>query len=159
MNTTPFLAQKTHFKDPIAHIVYLKKERPEIYAKTYKFLDAKDYLNFKLTGKFSASFDSIHLLWSTDARDLSNITYDRKLLKYMGMDIDKFPELIKPTDVLGLLLPAVAKEIGLEDPGTVTKSGMILGTPHYFAPEAIEGARKKRRLFLSSLFPAPHSRH
>jgi hypothetical protein len=36
----------------------------------------------------------------------------------------------------------LAKEVGLEDAGEVTKSGMILGTPHYFAPEAIEGADK-----------------
>ncbi len=36
----------------------------------------------------------------------------------------------------------LAKEIGLEDAGEVTKSGMILGTPHYFAPESIDGADK-----------------
>ncbi len=100
-------------KDPIAHIVYIKEKFPEIYQKTYKFLDAKDYMNFKLTGKFSASFDSIHLIWSTDARDLNNIVYDVKLLDYMGVDIEKFPELIRSTDVLGPLLPDVAKTIGL----------------------------------------------
>jgi serine/threonine-protein kinase len=36
----------------------------------------------------------------------------------------------------------LAKEIGLDDPGTLTKSGMIFGTPTYFAPESIEGGDK-----------------
>ena len=38
-------------KDPIAHILYIKNELPEIYRATVKFLEPKDYLNLRLTGK------------------------------------------------------------------------------------------------------------
>ena len=34
-------------KDPIAHILFIKNERPEIYRKTCKFLEPKDYLNLR----------------------------------------------------------------------------------------------------------------
>ncbi|MCA9957045.1 MAG: hypothetical protein KC434_20085, partial [Anaerolineales bacterium] len=39
-------------KDPIAHILYIKHHHPDVYRQTYKFLEPKDYLNLKLTGKF-----------------------------------------------------------------------------------------------------------
>ncbi|MFW9887609.1 MAG: FGGY family carbohydrate kinase, partial [Candidatus Thorarchaeota archaeon] len=48
-------------KDPIAHILWLQNEHPEIYDQTFNFLECKDYLNLKLTGKFAASYDSIML--------------------------------------------------------------------------------------------------
>jgi len=60
-------------KDPVGHILFIKNEHPEIYEKTYKFLEPKDYINFCLTGRFAASYDSITDHWVTDNRDLSNI--------------------------------------------------------------------------------------
>ena len=63
-------------KDSLAHILFIKKERPDIYRATHKFLEPKDYLNHRLTGRFAASFDSINLHWLTDNRDISKIRYD-----------------------------------------------------------------------------------
>ncbi len=50
-------------KDPIAHILYLKNIHPEIYQRTYKFLEPMDYIGLRLTGQFAASFNSITLHW------------------------------------------------------------------------------------------------
>ncbi len=102
-------------KDPISHILFIKNEHPKIYEKTYKFLDNKDYMNFKLTGKFAATFDSIHLHWVTNSRDINNIYYEDSLMKILEVDKSKFPDLIKSTDVLGTLRKEVAKEIGIPD--------------------------------------------
>lgn len=60
-------------KDSLAHVLYIKNEMPDLYAKTYKFLEPKDYLNVRLTGKFGAAQDSIALHWVTDNRDLSKL--------------------------------------------------------------------------------------
>ncbi|MHA1618338.1 MAG: xylulokinase [Promethearchaeota archaeon] len=100
-------------KDPASHILFIKNEFPEIYQKTFKFLDNKDYMNFKLTGKFAATFDSIHLHWVTNSRDINNIYYDNSLIEMLGVDKGKLPDLIKSTDVLGTLRTDVADELGI----------------------------------------------
>ena len=66
-------------KDPIAHILYLKDVHPDIYQRTYKFLEPIDYIGLRLTGKFAASFNSIILHWVTDNRDIENVTYHEGL--------------------------------------------------------------------------------
>ncbi|NHI93816.1 MAG: xylulose kinase [Candidatus Lokiarchaeota archaeon] len=120
-------------KDPIAHILFLKYEIPEVYKKTYKFLECKDYLNLKFTGKFAASFDSIHLHWCTDIRDLNNIHYHDGIIKKMKIDKAKLPNLKHATDVLGVISPEVADEIGLEK-----KVKVIMGSPD--VPSAVIGS-------------------
>lgn len=100
-------------KDPLAHIMFLQKEKPEIYNATYKFLDAKDYMNLKLTGKFAATFDSNQILWVTNVRDLHNVHYEDNLIKEIGIDREKLPDMIRSIDILGDLKPDVADEIGL----------------------------------------------
>ncbi len=100
-------------KDPIAHILFLKYENPEIYSKTYKFLECKDFLNLKFTGKFAASFDSITLHWVTNNRNPSNIYYDKSLLKSLGIKKDQLPELKYSTDILGVVSPDFADEVGI----------------------------------------------
>ena len=56
-------------KDPIAHILWLQEHEPESRATTWKYLEPKDWLNFKLTGVAAATYDSIVLHWLTDNRD------------------------------------------------------------------------------------------
>jgi xylulokinase len=111
-------------KDPIAHILYIKHKLPEIYQQTYKFLEPKDYINLRFTGRFAAAFDSITLHWVTDNRDISNITYDDKLLKISSIERDKLPDLKRAVDVLGPIQDKVADELGLS-----RGIDVVMGTP------------------------------
>ncbi len=124
-------------KDPIAHILYLKNERPEIYRQTYKFLEPKDYLNLRLTGKFAASYDSIALHWVTDNRDLTNVVYNDSLLKMSTLEREKLPDLKRAVDILGPIKPEVAAELGLNQNVQV-----VMGTPDLQSAAIGSGAVK-----------------
>ncbi|MFX1389171.1 MAG: FGGY-family carbohydrate kinase [Promethearchaeota archaeon] len=103
-----------HGKDPISHILFLKNEVPEIYEKTYMFLEPQDYINLRLTGKFAASIPSIALHWITDIRDLKKPKLSKKLAKMFKVDINKFPSDLKnATDILSPIKYEVADEFGL----------------------------------------------
>ena len=101
-------------KSPLSHILYIKKNFPDVYRNTYKFLEPKDYLNLRLTGIFAASYDSITLHWVTDNRDITKVTYDRELLSFTTIDPDKLPPLVPTAGVLGPVKPEIADELGLK---------------------------------------------
>lgn len=122
-------------KDSISHILYIKKHHPEIYSKTHKFLEPKDYLNFKLSGEYSTTTDSITLHWVTDNRDLNNIHYSDKLVKFTGIGKDLLPPIFKPTDIVGELSAKAADELGLN-----AGIKIIGGTPDVYAAALGSGA-------------------
>ena len=95
-------------KDSIAHILFLRDQHRNIYDRTHKFLEPKDYINLRLTGSFATSVDSITLHWVTDNRDLLNVNYDDRLLKLATLDRRKLPDIRQSTEVLGPILPQVA---------------------------------------------------
>lgn len=100
-------------KDPVGHILWLKHERPEIYAAAATFLDVPDYLNLRLTGRACASYDSVVGLWCTDNRDLGAVTYRDELIELSGIDAAKLPELVPTGSVVGPLLADLAAEFGV----------------------------------------------
>ncbi len=122
-------------KDPLAHILFIKYEHPDIYRRTYKFLEPKDYLNLRLTGRFAASIDSIALHWLTDNRNLHRVDYDRRLLRMSGMERAKFPDLKKAVEVLGPIKKEVARELGLREDVQV-----VTGTPDVHSAAIGSGA-------------------
>jgi len=113
-------------KDDIAHVLLIKNEYPEIYERTFKFLPSKDYLNLRLTGQFAASYDSMHLFWLTNIKDINHLHYDGGLLSKIDIDPDKLPVMRPSTDFLGTVLPPVADEIGI--PRQVR---VVLGSPDH----------------------------
>ncbi len=111
-------------KDPIAHILYLKQNQPDLYRQTFKFLEPIDYIGLRLTGQFAASFDSIPLYWLTDNRDINDVKYDDRLIKLSNIDRTKLPELKPANSVLGSLLPDIARDWGLREDVQV-----VIGSP------------------------------
>ncbi len=111
-------------KDSLCHILYLQSQRPDVYRQAYKFLEPMDYLNFRLTGKAAASFDSIAGHWLTDNRDLADVRYDDRLIATAGIDRDKLPDLLPTGAVLGTITTDIAAEFGL--PADVQ---VVMGTP------------------------------
>ncbi len=113
-------------KDSIAHILWLKAERPEVYRAAHKFLEPCDYLNARLTGRMVTSFDCVVAHWITDNRDITDVHYDDQLVGWCGVDRAKLPDLVPSATVVGEVTAAVADEWGLA-PGTqvVTATGDV----------------------------------
>ncbi len=122
-------------KDPIAHILYLKHIHPEIYQRTYKFLEPMDYIGMRLTGTMAASFASITLHWLTDNRQIENVTYDETLLRWSGIDRAKLPDLKPVNAILGTLRPEIAREWGLREDVQV-----VIGSPDIHSAAVGSGA-------------------
>ena len=101
-------------KDSVAHILYLQKERPDIYARAVKFVEPKDYINFRLTGRIASTGETMTLHWVTDNRTIDAIRYDDELLRLASLDRAKLPgDLLRSVDVLGELTPAAAADLGI----------------------------------------------
>ena len=100
-------------KDPAAHMLLVRDAFPEVYERTYKFLNVLDYLNLRLTGRFVATSDSILTSWLTDNRHPDRIRYHDGLVRDCGVDAGKLPEIVKCTEVLGPLSGEAAAALGL----------------------------------------------
>ncbi|MGZ3458363.1 MAG: xylulokinase, partial [Archangium sp.] len=122
-------------KDPLGHILFLQSEHPDVYRDTYKFLEPKDWLNLRLSGRLASSYDSITLHWVTDNRDLSRITYDDRLLRMAGLPRQKLPDLVPAATVLGPLQPEAARALGLSG-----KVQVVTGAPDILAAAVGSGA-------------------
>ncbi|MCU1353751.1 MAG: Carbohydrate kinase [Acidimicrobiales bacterium] len=113
-------------KDSVAHILWLKHERPDVYRAAHAFLEPCDYLNARICGRQVSSHDAIVAHWLTDNRDIRAVHYDDRLLAWCGIDRAKLPELVPSASVVGEVLPEVADAWGLA-PGTkvVTATGDV----------------------------------
>lgn len=111
-------------RDSAGHMAYIHDQDPERYERTHKFLNVLDYMNLRLAGRFCATQDSMLTAWVTDNRDAHRVRYDAGLVRLLGIDAAKLPEIVHSTDILGPLLPDVAQALGLA-PRTVVVAGAV----------------------------------
>lgn len=91
-------------------MLWFQKERPEIYEKTYKFLQSNSYIGYKLTGVMSQDFSQgygIHFF------NNSTCSYDEKLAEELGLCVDKVPKLYRCHEVIGTVTKEAAEKTGL----------------------------------------------
>jgi len=109
--------------DSLGHVLYIKNERPDIYARTHKFLEPMDYLTARLTGRITATQKTMAPFMVSENRKWGVMEYNDALLRLAGLSKDKFPELIPNDGIVGPLTPSVADDLGLL-PGTRVISGI-----------------------------------
>lgn len=96
---------------PLLKMYWLKKRHPDIYKKTSYFLQAKDYLVFKLTGKLGFTDYSDASL--TGALNLKTRKWEQELFSELGLDVLKMPTPLPSTAIVGFVQKSVAIETGL----------------------------------------------
>ena len=97
-----------------AKILWVRNNQPDIFAQTFKFLHAKDFVVARLTGNFVTDYSDASgmNLYDLNTRDWSSLILDA-----IKLDRSILPELHASTDVVGEVTAKVADEVGLA-PGT-----------------------------------------
>ncbi|WP_288909092.1 xylulokinase [uncultured Megamonas sp.] len=91
-------------------LMWIKDNEPHIYAKTYKMLNAKDFIILKLTNQFVTEYSDAS---STCLMDLNKLCWSDELLNIMGIDKQKMPKLLKSTDIAGYITNTASELTGL----------------------------------------------
>ena len=91
--------------------LWLKENEPELYARTYRILQSKDYLVYRLTGRMETTdmSDASHGL----LMNLRTQQYDADMFHNVGVDLDKFPQIHTSCEIAGSLSEEAAGCLGL----------------------------------------------
>lgn len=102
-------------------ILWMKKNEMELYRRTAFFLNSKDYLRFKLTGRVGETDLSDASL--VGALDLRAKGWAVDFLRGLGLDPGKFPVLRESSEVCGGLLVDAARALNLRSGVPVVYGG------------------------------------
>ena len=101
-------------KDPLWKYHWVRENEPEIFSRAYKWLDVKDYLLLRCTGKYAMTQDSAHLTFLYDTRP-GHFGWHRGLCNTFKVEMRHLPPVVRSTDVVGRLTKQAADEMGLEE--------------------------------------------
>lgn len=110
---------------PATKILWLRRNRPDIFAAADKFVLLKDFVAYRLTGVLMADCS---IATFTFYFDIYEKRYWREMLDCIGIREAQLPPLAEPCTCAGGLLPDVARAMGLSDAVTVN-----IGTLDHFA--------------------------
>ena len=106
---------------PATKILWLQRNKPEIYAAADTYMLLKDYVVYVLTGlkKCDMSIATFSFYF-----DIYKKTYWQEMLDAIGVKLSQLPELVEPCSVAGLMKPELSAAIKLE-PGTAVNVGTL----------------------------------
>jgi len=96
-----------------AKLLWIKQNKPEVIEKTHKFLLAKDYIRFKLTGEFATDVTDSG---GTSLLDRKTQNWSGEILEeVIGVPKEKMPLIRQSTDIAGGVTPQAAAETTLTE--------------------------------------------
>lgn len=107
--------------DPPGKMLWVMANEPEIAARTAHFLDVKDWLIQRATGRATTTADSANLTWMMDSRR-GREGWSAPLIARYGIDPGKLPPIVDGAAVVEGLTQAAAAQLGLR-PGTPVLGG------------------------------------
>lgn len=95
----------------LAKLLWVKKNRGDIYQKINKIMLPKDYIRYMLTGEFSTEYSDAS---GMQMMDLKAEDYSKEILDFFGIDIKILPPIKKSNEISGFLKEDIKKECGLK---------------------------------------------
>lgn len=95
-----------------AKVLWLRRHRPDVFGRTFRFLQPRDLVAHTLTGAWAT--DGSHAA-ATLFYDLKGRRWDPELLAAFDLPADCWPPLRSSWEVLGPVRPALAGRLGLRD--------------------------------------------
>jgi len=93
---------------PPARLLWLKKHEPQILNKTFKILQAKDFIGYKLTGCFFSD------RWCSKGMvNLKTGKVSSEFFKILGISEEVVPEIYNPYEVVGKVRKDTGNDIGI----------------------------------------------
>lgn len=138
---------------PLAHLSWLRCNRPEFYEKADKYCMNTDWLAFKMTRQWAMDYSTattFHL------QDQVNRKYHQPYLEKLGIQEENLSSLIPSGKIIGNLTSAAAKDTGLS-----MKTVMVSGCFDHPAAARAAGVLEPGQLLLScgtswvGFFPDP----
>ena len=104
---------------PATKILWLQKNKPEVYAAADTYMLLKDYVVYYLTGekKCDMSIATFSFYF-----DIYKKCYWQEMLDAIGIKLSQLPELVEPCTVAGTLKPELVPGI---EPGTAVNVGTL----------------------------------
>lgn len=104
-------------------MLWLKRERPDVWEKVYKFVPPSSYVEYKLTGELAVDYSSAGNIGGVF--DLHELDWSEEACNTLGIPIGAMPETLVPSDeVIGEVTAQAAKKSGLPE-GTPVIAGGI----------------------------------
>ncbi len=97
-----------------AKLLWIKHHQPELYRRTHRVLQAKDYLGYRLTGAYATDFSDAS---GTNLFDLARRAWSEGILQAMELDAALLPPAVPSSTVIGEVTREAAEATGLA-PGT-----------------------------------------
>lgn len=102
----------------IPKILWIKENQPDIYEHVYKFISSNDFLISRFTGQYVTDYlNAQKYHYNSDTH-----RYPEALLKELGIDKDKLPEVGDPGMCIGNISMEAAKATGLSSSVKVVMS-------------------------------------
>ncbi len=96
---------------PLCKIMWLKEQEPEIFSRTCKFISIKEYVFFKLFGKYLVDYS---IAAATGLLDLQSLQWNELALKTAGISKDQLSDLVSTTHSETVLVDAYRNYFNLE---------------------------------------------
>lgn len=101
-------------KDVIPKILWLKEERPDLWARTAYLLDCKEYIIYRLTGQIGTDWHGASVYFLFDPHKKA---WSKEVCDFLGIPVEKLPPAYPSTTVIGQVTQEAAQATGLR-PGT-----------------------------------------
>lgn len=95
---------------PLYKIKWFKDERPDLFARTVKFVGIKEYILYKMTGKYLLDKS---LASATSIYNIHSQEWDGELLDLLGISPDLLPQVVPTTHIETGMFSSFAEQLGI----------------------------------------------